>query len=179
MKKILLLTATCALGILGASAQQKGTANCTPCPEGCTPATCTAPQCNKPCFDPFAGLNLSADQQTKLQALKAECKAQKQQTKADKKALRQQAKADCKARRAENRKAMLAKVKDILTPEQYVTFLENAFVNDSPRGSRDNHHAQLRGGDRKHDKAFKKGDRSNRQADGKEQGRPDAPSQNL
>lgn len=75
--------------------------------------------------NPFEGLNLTAEQQTKLDALKKECvqqkKAAKEAKQADKAARKQQAK--------EARAQQLAKIKAILTPEQYVTFLENNFLN--------------------------------------------------
>lgn len=73
---------------------------------------------DRKCPNPFEGLNLTADQQTKLDALKSSacCKERK----------------DNKESRVDPRQAkrdFLAKVKDILTPEQYVTFLENNFAN--------------------------------------------------
>lgn len=75
--------------------------------------------------NPFEGLNLTAEQQAKLDALKNECmqqkKAAKEAKESDKTARKQQAK-DARAQQ-------LAKIKAILTPEQYVTFLENNFLN--------------------------------------------------
>lgn len=71
---------------------------------------------------PFDGLNLTEAQKTQIQELCNSCaqqqKAGKQQNKAAKKAARQ----ECK-------KQMLAQLKTILTPEQYLQFLENSFVN--------------------------------------------------
>lgn len=116
-------------------------------------------KCNKAdrkAFNPFEGITLTADQQTKLDALKAECKAQReackgrancpQQANCDKncKPGENCAKAECPyggdkkdvANRQQQRRDCLNKVKAILTPEQYVTFLENMAVS-RPAG----HHA--------------------------------------
>lgn len=109
-------------------------------------------KCNKAdrkAFNPFEGITLTADQQTKLDALKAECKAQReackgrancpQQTNCDKncKPGENCAKTECPyagdkkavANRQQQRRDCLNKVKAILTPEQYVTFLENMAVS--------------------------------------------------
>lgn len=109
-------------------------------------------KCNKAdrkTFNPFEGITLTADQQTKLDALKAECKAQReackgrancpQQANCDKncKSGENCAKTECPyagdkkdvANRQQQRRDCLNKVKAILTPEQYVTFLENMAVS--------------------------------------------------
>lgn len=101
-------------------------------------------------FNPFEGITLTADQQTKLDALKAECKARReackgcancpQQANCDKncKPGEKCAKAECPVAagkdkavddRMQQRRDYLNKVKAILTPEQYVTFLENMAVS--------------------------------------------------
>lgn len=90
-----------------------------------TEGKCKAPDsCNaqRPC--PFDNLNLTAEQQTKLQALKEERRAQKIEKK------EQEMKDRFEARKQEAA-GYLAKVKEILTPEQYVQFLENSFVQKS------------------------------------------------
>lgn len=74
---------------------------------------------------PFDGLNLSADQQTKLKALADQRKADREKAKADRKQERKDLRAEMKGRRAE----YLAQVKAILTPEQYVQFLENEYLS--------------------------------------------------
>ncbi len=74
--------------------------------------------------NPFDGLNLSAEQQTKLDALKAERKANREaQAK-----LRQEARKAKRDGACAARAAQLAKIKKILTPEQYVKFLENSYL---------------------------------------------------
>lgn len=86
---------------------------------------------NRP--NPFEGLNLSEKQKSELKALaesrKAEMKkndAERKARKAEDKAKKQQAKAD----KMQARKDYLAKIKGILTPEQYVQFLENSFLDN-------------------------------------------------
>lgn len=87
--------------------------------------------------DPFAGLNLTDAQKAKIKGLNAECHKQRKEAKDAKKAAAKAAREE-KARNAnESRRSYLAKVKEILTPEQYVTYLENAYVNiGRPNGRR-------------------------------------------
>lgn len=66
----------------------------------------------------FAGITLSAEQQTKLDAVKSECKAQ---AKADKANRQEMKKEDRAARQA----ACDAKIKEILTPEQWAVYQKN------------------------------------------------------
>ena len=108
--------------------------------------------------NPFEGLNLTADQQTKLDALRAErraefekARADKQKEKADKKADKMKAKADLRAKMKADREQMLAKIKGILNPEQYVKFLENYYVNGSNQGPRPGKDFKGPRGDRKGD----------------------------
>lgn len=86
---------------------------------------CDQKDAPRPC--PFDGLNLTEQQKTQLQALAPEkpSKENREKMMAEKKA-EKQAKAE---NRAQARKEYLAKVKAILTPEQYTQFLENSFVN--------------------------------------------------
>lgn len=104
-----------------------------------TPGSCsknTATECTKGCdkkdgprYNPFAGLNLTEKQQAELQALKPSKDAKstdkqdktKQIGKEDKQAMRKQF--------TERRRDYLAKVKSILTADQYVQFLENNYVD--------------------------------------------------
>lgn len=68
--------------------------------------------------NPFEGLNLTEKQQAEIKAMREECM---KQTKAEAQAKRE---ANIKARQ-ERKAERLAKIKAILTPEQYVKFLEN------------------------------------------------------
>lgn len=107
--------------------------------------------------DPFSGLNLTADQQAKLEALKQEVRKERQvatqrmRQAAD--SIRQEGKrakregrheaveAGQQLKRGERGAQMatergrqwLAKVKEILTPEQYVQYLENSYVQQTSR----------------------------------------------
>lgn len=145
MKKIIMVIALGAAGIGAAFAAQPAanTDNST-----CTaPTECTAPkQCcaNTPKCSPFEGLNLTPEQQAKIDDLRKTCTEQ-----------RQQARADRRQTRENGRRDMLAKIKEILTPEQYVTFLENNFVNAGNKsGKRGKDAARMNRGDRPcHDKA--------------------------
>lgn len=115
--------------------------------------------------NPFEGLNLTADQQTKLEALKKECKeasmakaeTRQKQVQERKNVNREEAK---KARTEE-----LAKIKAILTPEQYVKFLENSYLTGrhGKKGAKDN--GRLANNDRRGDRGHKHaGNRGNRPA---------------
>ena len=79
--------------------------------------------------NPFEGLNLTADQQKKLDALAAERKAARENEKKASRETREKAKATAKANRRAERKAELDKIKAILSPEQYVTYLENLVLD--------------------------------------------------
>lgn len=90
----------------------------------------------KGALNPFEGLNLTDQQKAKLEELKQADIKQKKQLKEQSKQLKEQKKAEAKAKkdaarqkRAQERRDYLAKIKSILTPEQYVQYLENNFVN--------------------------------------------------
>jgi len=112
----------------------------------------------RPPYNPFEDLNLTAEQQTKIDALRAErkaefekAKADKQKAKADKKADKQKAKENVRAKMKAEREQMLAKIKGILTTDQYIKFLENNFVNGAKQGPRPDKGFKGPRGDRKHD----------------------------
>lgn len=103
------------------------------------------PEKNLP--NPFEGLNLTADQQAKIEALKADqqkAKAEKKQQKDEQKKADKQKKQDgmkaMVAERQQQKREYLAKVKGILTSQQYVQFLENAYVEQG-----NNMKAQMKG----------------------------------
>ncbi len=118
------------------TAQNCGQQNCTP--GSCTPQSCApgarrggAARCNA-----FEGLNLSDQQKSQLQALGQDCKVQRDKKQCD------------------GRKERLAKIKTILTPEQYTQFLENNFVQGGNRHSKDmkRHHGKAKRIEQKADK---------------------------
>lgn len=98
-------------------------------------------KCDKECrkaMNPFEGLNLTADQQAKIEALKANCPMKADKQKADKQDKKDR-KAEMMQKRIQGKRDFLAQLKGILTPEQYVTFLENSFVNGQNRHYKADH----------------------------------------
>lgn len=128
MKKKVLATVVVALAGVFATpvfAQQGAKAECPK--QQCEATKCQAGKCDQ-AKSPFANLGLTAEQQKKIDALRADCQKNAKECK-------EQAKTDRKDRReamGKRRAEYLAKIKDILTPEQYVKFLENAFVEAQP-----------------------------------------------
>lgn len=118
--------------------------------EKCEPTKCN--NCNKEARNPFAGLNLTTEQQSKLDALKAECKAKKDEVKKEATDRRNQAKKEMREDATKAKTEMLGKIKAILTPEQYVQFLENTFVQGNSQGNRQGFRKDQKG---RHDKGFK------------------------
>jgi Spy/CpxP family protein refolding chaperone len=103
------------------------------CRKACARTECTAKTAKDSCCakhpSPFDGLNLTAEQQTKIKALKNDCKAAKEAKKAESEKII----SEMKSRKEDSRREYLAKIKEILTPEQYVQFLENAFTEKNSR----------------------------------------------
>lgn len=131
MKKTFLSIAVLLASIAGVSASAQTTADAT--------AAKTKTECTKGCaakgapaYNPFAGLNLTEQQQSQLQTLKTQmkdAKAKEAKTREAAKAERQAQKKQKMEARVQARRDYLAKVKNILTPEQYVQFLENSYVD--------------------------------------------------
>ncbi len=78
----------------------------------------------KKCFNPFQGIELTADQQTKLKAIPTPREVMKA-SKTEKTAVNVNPQDFVKT----VRKDYLQQVQQVLTPAQYVQFLENSFVN--------------------------------------------------
>lgn len=119
---------------------------------------------NKPKFNPFEGVQLTQDQQQRLQVLRqglgpVELTTEQQAKIKENPNLtpeqKQQLKAEKKAKKMEAKKNYLNGVKEILTPDQYVIFLENCYLFAPQKQDK----AQ------KHDKMFKgpKGERDKKQ----------------
>ena len=114
-------------------------------------------------YNPFEGLNLTEKQQNELKALRESRKAdlkkemskKKAEKKADRQAMREQAQ--------NNRKEYLAKIKGILTPEQYVQFLENSFLNSRAGAPGPKDRKDMRGGKKMDRKKGMRGNRYDRQ----------------
>lgn len=99
-------------------------------------------------MNPFEGLTLSDTQKAQLQQLNAQRKADRQQMAQTRKDNKQRNDSARIAERRAAKKSYLEQVKAIIGPDQYVVFLENMYVNGGAQG---------------HGKAFKKGDRSDKQ----------------
>ena len=129
-KKILsLIVLTASMFSVSAFAQKPADCKAANCPE--KPA-CTEVKCGRP--DPFIGITLTPDQQTKLKQLndakKAKCDAARKDAKNKIKADRMQRDSIAKA----SKKEYLDGVKAILGPDQYVVFLENIVLTQpSPK----------------------------------------------
>lgn len=112
-----------------------------PCPEA--PAFCP----EAPAFCPeapqgpnFDGLNLSAEQKSKLESLakeqKAHCDKNRKERKDKQEKFRQQRDKEQAQARENAKKARrdhLKKIKEILTPEQYIQFLENNYLDSQSK----------------------------------------------
>lgn len=79
--------------------------------------------------NPFEGLNLTEAQQEALKALSEEKKQDMKKQNEEKANKQRQDRKDRAEAQKNARKEYLAKVKAILTPEQYCQFLENSYVN--------------------------------------------------
>ena len=127
---------------IGAMAQKPAT-----CPAN---ASCpTAQKVDNCCMELFMeGITLTPEQQTKIAAIKEsrtkKAKEMREARKAEMKD-RSQAREQNAAQRKLMRRAHLDEMKSVLTPEQYVVFLENMAINaPSPRMGR-NHQAIAQG----------------------------------
>lgn len=129
MKKRILGIAVALTAMFGVAVSAQtpcGKADCqNACPQqtACTKDGACDSVCN-PYQAVFAGLNLTADQQTRLKAIndgrRQACKANRNDARKQKREARSQ-----------ERRNYLNQVKSVLTPDQYVVFLEN-FVVEGP-----------------------------------------------
>lgn len=137
MKKILLSAVVVTMSLFSFNAMAHGK-QCDK--KDCQKETCDKhKKCNKKvkhdCPNPFAGIELTQAQQAQLDALKESCPS-KEMKKGDRKKNRQFR--DSVAREAKVKH--LAEVKKILTPEQYVQFLENQVLDAPKKAPRHNKH---------------------------------------
>lgn len=98
------------------------------CGKQCAQTTQCAAQQPQCCDILFNGITLTPEQQAKFQTLK-EAKAKKQ---AECKAKKQADMKEAKEHKQACRKQQLEEVKAILTPEQYVVYLENFYLSPMP-----------------------------------------------
>lgn len=142
-KKVLTLAiAVMSMAGFSAMAQNTGNANCTVnkearCKQGANcekTAKCKKSKCDK---NLFAGMNLTEAQQTQLKQLAEKQRASRSEKMAAAKADKQRNDSVRVAERQAAKKSYLSDVKAVLTPDQYVVFLENFFVNaDGGHGPR-------------------------------------------
>lgn len=136
MKKLMIAMALTAMTTgfsLRADDSKPTTANC-PVATG----QCAAPCYSRPANCGFDGLNLTDSQKEQIRALRGKHCGNKAQTKRERKEAR-------RAEREAGRKAYLDELKKILTPEQYLQFLENSFTKGRPKaykGGRHGHHGR-------------------------------------
>lgn len=140
MKKIFSLAlATIALCGLPALAQNQNTTTCTTtteqckAAENCKPATCGK---NPGHCDAFTGLNLTDAQKKSLTELGNNRRTAQQARRQEKQMAKKEDRRQNDSLRKTERREYLANVKNILTPEQYVVFLENIVVEQPMPGGR-------------------------------------------
>ncbi len=156
MKKTVssLLIATMSLCSVSAFAQAKTQECNNDCKKECTTECAKPEKCrkgDKKTCNPFEGLNLTEQQQAALKAIpcpREVMKASRQQCKDNKTECN---KADRRKMSKDIKLNYLKQVKSVLTPEQYVQFLENNFVNQGFHKAGRNH------GNRHHNKHKKCG----------------------
>lgn len=131
MKKFIVALAAVAMTAGIANAQDTKTQKCDG-PQACNSQQCGNPGDCKKAYCPFDGLNLTDAQKAQIKEIRAKqaeaCKANcpDKQAKKDAKKAEKQARREA---RQQARRDFLAQVKTVLTPEQYIQFLENNFVN--------------------------------------------------
>lgn len=135
MKKKIVSIAAAIVAFLAINASAQNTATTPTCtPEAKCQSVGKCKKAKTECKNPFAGLNLNDSQKQAIKDLKKpSCKGDTASGK-DRKTVRSE---------------YLAKIKSILTPEQYQQFLENNFVNGTPKhnkhGINKNHHKGKKG----------------------------------
>lgn len=165
MKKQLITLAFAAVGFISMNAfaqapsNKEGKARRANNTECVNPAQCANPnecKAKRPVCNPFEGLNLTDAQKTKLEAIPNPRKVAQEMKQAAKADSIKTDKAAVKAMRKDIRSNYLRQVKDVLSADQYVTFLENYFVNAPASGK---HHKDIKGnrGGKKFDKAQRQG----------------------
>ena len=142
MKKTILALSLSVLSVLGFSAmaqnqkcEGKKCENKEVCKKECKKDGKDCKKFDRAQYNPFDGLNLTEAQTQQLAALKSEMK-QNDGQRSDKKEQmtpeqRQEKMKEMMQKRENRSREYLAKVKSILTPEQYVSFLENVAVHKS------------------------------------------------
>lgn len=137
----------------------------------CTDQSCQAqqlkPKKDKKAPCPFEGLNLTDAQKAKVKEIGAKRQAARADMKKTQKAEKQRLDSAQFARRNEVMKIYLDEIKGVLTPEQYVMFLENSYINANARPGK-GFNPQGKGmKDNKGDRPSKDGKRGHDRRDGR------------
>lgn len=171
MKKTVLGLAIAAMSFtaFGTMAQTTTCNNAATCnnEQVCTANTnCTKAECSL-----FEGLNLTDTQKAQLQKLNADRKASREQLAKARKENKMRTDSAARVDRRASKKEYLEEVKAIIGPDQYVTFLENVYINGG-NGQRPGNKAAFAKENRGKAQAMRqgKGDRKLRR-DGKVQGK--------
>ena len=159
MKKIIIALSILAASTLGLAAQTQNKTAGQPDKEYAKKHADGKKQ--KKAADPFAGLNLTEQQRQKLTDLRAQSKAGKAANDSTERARRAEHAAKAKTMRAD----YLKNVKAILTPEQYVMFLENNYINAAPGHKKGHRGVAFGKGGQKHKKHDKNKDMSRAKKD--------------
>ncbi len=142
--------AECKKGDCKASKCEKGDLKKGDCKKG--EGKCAKGECKK-ASAMFSDLNLTAEQQSQIDALFAKRQEKAQADRAQNKADREKAKADKKEKRAAAQSEFNAELQKILTPEQYKAFeAKKAAMKDNKNFKKDSAHKF-----KKHDKGNKQG----------------------
>ena len=163
MKKTVLALSLSILSVLGFSAmaqKQKPNEKCDKANKELCSKGKECKMAGKAKYNPFEGLNLTQAQEQKLAELNAQKPERREGQHPGKKEqmTQEQRQAKMQARQDRSRE-YLAKVKAILTPEQYVSFLENVAVHKEGRRHHGDNKMMARKGDRRHDMKAPRGNR--------------------
>lgn len=134
----------------------------------CTENKCNADkkQCNQKAFE---GIQLTADQQTRINELNQKQAQKMKEARAQMKDRKKEMKKQCAESRKAAKREYLNEIKQILTPEQYVAYLENIALNQH-HNKAFMHNKNVRVKNHRHHrdgKACKMGDRRVRTEQGK------------
>lgn len=167
MKKNILGLAIIAMSMVSFSmmAQPRQKAQCQKS-EQCTPDGCKQEACKEKrgaMPNPFAGIELSDSQKAQLKELMTKRHEARKENMAARKAEKNHNDSARAEGFREMRKQHLQDIKSVLTPEQYVTFLENSVIN--AQQGRHGMRKDFARGDR-HDKKFRKGNKKQQQCKG-------------
>ncbi len=131
MKKKFMILSLAIVSVFGFNALAQTTNDCTSTNTQCTNNNGPQDKCCRPTNIEeiaFEGILLTPEQQGAVEQLKAQRKEQRQQMRAQQAAADSTRTATCMEAHREARREYLKQMQAILTPEQYITYLENIVV---------------------------------------------------